>query len=527
MKIIFYGTDLPSWVTNGKIGIQLAFDDRSFDEMQRAVRQVLNAKGDRLAELRDILLGKDQPTFEKDVFEYELPYLNRSQNKAVHAILSAKDVAIVHGPPGTGKTTTLVAAIQQLVKRESPILVCAPSNPATDLLTERLAEAKLKVVRIGNLSRIDESLLKHTMEGILQDHPGMQEVKRMKIEAAQVRKDAERFRRNYGPKEREERKEAFQEARMLIQHAKILEDYVIDQVLKDADVITCTLVSSMNSYIEKMRFHTVVIDEAAQALEPATWIPICKAQRVVLAGDPFQLPPTVKSMDAAKKGLNVTLLEKCVERMENVQLLNVQYRMNDQIMGFSNQEFYNNQLQAADFVKDWRLVTAEGEDLLPVEYIDTAGCGFEEKVNHESLSYFNPEEYGVLRMHLDKLLSLAGDQKISIGIVSPYKEQVIHIQQNIKSDFDHFPDADITVDTIDSFQGQERDVIYISMVRCNDKNEIGFLKDTRRMNVAMTRARKKLIIIGDSVTLSSFSFYSRFVTYAEKTGSYTTAWEWM
>lgn len=527
MKIIFYGTDLPSWVTNGKIGIQLAFDDRSFDEMQRAVRQVLNAKGDRLAELRDILLGKDQPTFEKDVFEYELPYLNQSQNKAVHAILSAKDVAIVHGPPGTGKTTTLVAAIQQLVKRESPILVCAPSNPATDLLTERLAEAKLKVVRIGNLSRIDESLLKHTMEGILQDHPGMQEVKRMKIEAAQVRKDAERFRRNYGPKEREERKEAFQEARMLIQHAKILEDYVIDQVLKDADVITCTLVSSMNSYIEKMRFHTVVIDEAAQALEPATWIPICKAQRVVLAGDPFQLPPTVKSMDAAKKGLNVTLLEKCVERMENVQLLNVQYRMNDQIMGFSNQEFYNNQLQAADFVKDWRLVTAEGEDLLPVEYIDTAGCGFEEKVNHESLSYFNPEEYGVLRMHLDKLLSLAGDQKISIGIVSPYKEQVIHIQQNIKTDFDHFPDADITVDTIDSFQGQERDVIYISMVRCNDKNEIGFLKDTRRMNVAMTRARKKLIIIGDSVTLSSFQFYSRFVTYAEKTGSYTTAWEWM
>jgi ATP-dependent RNA/DNA helicase IGHMBP2 len=526
MKIIFYGTDIPNWVLHNQIGVQLNFDDRSYDEMVRAVKLVMDAKGTRLAELRDILMGKEEARFDMEHYAYDLPKLNKSQNDAVNKILSAKDVAIVHGPPGTGKTTTLVAAIEQLVKRENPILVCAPSNPATDLLTEKLAEKKLRVVRIGNVSRVDESLLEHTIEGILQEHPGMQEVKRMKIEAAQIRRQAEKFKRTFGFKEREERKEQYQEARQLIQHAKILEDYIIDQVLKEAHVITCTLVSSMNSYIEKMRFHTVVIDEAAQALEPATWIPICKAERVILAGDPFQLPPTVKSIDAARGGLSVTLLEKCVKRMSHVQLLNIQYRMNEEIMGFSNRQFYHNQLQASEYVAKWRLMTAEGEDIFPVEFIDTAGCGFEEQLNAESLSYCNPEEYGILRLHLDKLLSLSGEQKISIGIISPYKEQVNYMAEHIKNDFDHFPDADLTVDTIDSFQGQERDVIYISMVRCNDKNEIGFLKDTRRMNVAMTRARKKLVVIGDSVTLGSFSFYADFLDYVQKNDMYTTAWDW-
>ena len=196
-------------------------------------------------------------------------------------------------------------------------------------------------------------------------------------------------------------------------------------------------------------------------------------------------------------------------------------------MGFSNQQFYHNQLQAAEFVADWRLTLADGVDIFPVEFIDTAGCGFDENQNAETMSFFNPEEYNILRLHLDKLLSLAGEQQISIGIISPYKEQVIYMADHLRTDFDHFPNADITVDTIDSFQGQERDVIYISMVRCNDRNEIGFLKDTRRMNVAMTRARKKLIIIGDSVTLSSFPFYSDFIDYTQKNDAYTTAWEWM
>jgi ATP-dependent RNA/DNA helicase IGHMBP2 len=527
MKIIFYGTDLPSWVLRGRIGVQLAFDERSYIEMDRALKTVMEAKANRLAELREILLGKQPAYFEKTDYTIDIPHLNPSQNEAVMQILTAKDVAVVHGPPGTGKTTTLVEAIKQLAKRESPILVCAPSNPATDLLTERLAKVGLNVVRIGNISRVDEDLLKHTIEGILDDRPEMKEVKKMKIEAAQLFRQADKFTRNFGAKEREERRESRNEAKTLMQQARMLEDYVIEKILTEADVICCTLVSAMNRYIEKKKFHTVVIDEAAQALEPASWIPICKAEKVILAGDPFQLPPTVKSMEAAKGGLSVTLLEKAVDRLEKVQLLNVQYRMHELIMGFSNQEFYNNQLKAADFVAKWTLTMADGSDTRPVEFIDTAGCGFDEKVNPETLSSYNPEEYFVLRQHLDNLLTLASpDVRPSIAIISPYREQVQFIQEHIKKDFDHYPDDDITVDTIDSFQGQERDVVYITLVRSNPDGEIGFLKDTRRMNVAMTRAKKKLVVIGDSATLGGFKFYSRFLDYCEEHGCYGTAWEW-
>ena len=526
MKVILYGTQFPRWITAGKVGVQLNFDERSYQEMERAVLKVKMAKNDRLAELREILLGKQPARFDKEQHKFEIPLLNRSQNDAVHSILSAEDVAIVHGPPGTGKTTTLVAAIQQLVKRESPILVCAPSNAATDLLTEKLAAKGLNVVRIGNVSRVDDNLLKHTMEGILQHLPEMQEVKKMKIEAAKVRRDAEKFKRNFGFKERQERRDNYREAKDLMQQAKMLEDYIIDKTLREADVICSTLVSSVSRYIEKMTFNTVIIDEAAQALEPATWIPICKANKVIFAGDPFQLPPTVKSMKAAKNGFSVTLLEKGVERLEQVNLLDTQYRMHDTIMGFSNQQFYNNQLKSDASVASWQLHLSDGTPSPSMEFIDTAGCGFEEKVNPESLSYYNPEEYFILRQHLDNLLVILGDQAASIGIISPYREQVISIQDAITKDFDHFPDADIEVNTIDAFQGQERDIIYISMVRSNDNGEIGFLKDTRRMNVAMTRAKKKLIIIGDSATLASLGFYNDFLDYCDQFGTYGSGWDW-
>jgi predicted DNA helicase len=306
----------------------------------------------------------------------------------------------------------------------------------------------------------------------------------------------------------------------------MLEDYIIDKTLKEADVICSTLVGSVGRYIEKMQFHTVIIDEAAQALEPATWIPIIKAQKVVFAGDPFQLPPTVKSRKAAQEGLSVTLLEKAVQRLEQVNLLDTQYRMHHKIMGFSNTQFYHNQLQAAEAVADWQLQLSDGTPSPPMEFIDTAGCGFEEQINPESQSSYNLEEYFVLRQHLDNLLVILGQQDISIGIISPYREQVLKIQEAIVHDFDHFPDADIEVNTIDAFQGQERDVIYISLVRSNDKGEIGFLKDTRRMNVAMTRAKKKLIIIGDSATLASAAFYRDFLDYVDAHGVYGSAWEW-
>lgn len=526
MKVILYGTQLPRWIMGGKVGLQLTFDERSYIEMERALSRVRDAKNDRLAELRDTLLGKRDAEFDRNHHDFQLPRLNASQNRAVQQILSAQDVAVVHGPPGTGKTTTLVAAIQQLVKRESPVLVCAPSNAATDLLTERLAAEGLNVVRIGNVSRVDEALLEHTMEGILQTLPEIKEVKKMKIEAAQLRRDAERFKRKFGAKEREDRRNNYREAKELMQHAKMLEDFIIDKTLREADVVCSTLVGSVNRYIEKMRFKTVVIDEAAQALEPATWIPIIKAEKVIFAGDPYQLPPTVKSRKAAREGLSITLLEKCVERLEHITLLDTQYRMNRAIMGFSNEQFYQNQLQAAEAVAEWQLFLPDGTPSVPLEFIDTAGCGFDECKNPESQSLYNLEEYFVLRQHLDHLLVLLGEQAVSFGIISPYREQVKKIREAIEGDFDHFPDAQLEVNTIDAFQGQERDVMYISLVRSNDRGEIGFLSDTRRMNVAMTRAKKKLIIIGDSATLASHPFYRAFLDYVDAHGTYSTAWEW-
>lgn len=529
MKIIFYGNELPSWVLHNRIGIQLAFDERSYIEMERAIKTVQTAKGNRLAELREILLGYEPARFRRLDYSYEIPQLNHSQNQAVEQVITAEDVAILHGPPGTGKTTTLVQAIRQLSKTEGTILVCAPSNPATDLLTERIAAEGLRVVRVGNLSRIDESLLIHTIEGILDSMPEMNDVKKMRVEANKFFKKADKFHRSFGPKERAERDAARSEAKQILYQARMLEEYLTEKVFNEADVITCTLVSSMNSHLEKRIFHTVVIDEAAQALEAATWIPILKAERVVLAGDPFQLPPTVKSMEAAKLGLSVTLLEKCVKRLDRIQLLDTQYRMNEIIMGFSNKIFYHNQLKAHESVAHWLINLQGQDDTRPLEFIDTAGCSFDEHTNDETLSHFNPEEYFILRQHLDNLLTLAGEEhkNMSIGIVSPYREQVVMMQDKMRTDFDHFPEADIDIDTIDSFQGQERDIIYITMVRSNPQGEIGFLKDTRRMNVAMTRARKKLIIIGDSATLANHSFYSQLLDYAEKHDGYATAWEWL
>ncbi len=526
MKVILYGTVLPRWVLGGKIGVQLNFDERSYRVMEAAMKQVMQASDNRLAELREILLGKKPARFDLKRHDIQLPTLNISQNKAVNTILKAKDVALVHGPPGTGKTTTLVAAIKQLIKATSPVLVCAPSNSATDLLTEKLASSGVAVIRIGNVSRVDEALLMHTLEGVLQTLPEMKEVKSMKIESAKLRRNAEKFKRKFGQKERQDRRSSYQEARDLMHHAKMLEDYIIAKTIQSADVICCTLVGSVSKHIEKLHFDTLIIDEAAQALEPATWIPIGKANKIIFAGDPFQLPPTVKCFDAAQKGLNITLLEKGVQRLQEVDLLKVQYRMHHTIMGFSNRQFYGNQLKSDPSVVDWQLRLNDNSLAAPLEYIDTAGCSFDEQVNQESLSYYNPQEYFVLRQHLDNLLVMLGDQTVSIGIISPYREQVLYMQEAIISDFDHFPDALIEVNTIDAFQGQERDIIYISMVRSNEDAAIGFLSDTRRMNVAMTRAKKKLIIIGDSATLASHSFYNHFLEYCDEYASYGTAWEW-
>ena len=526
MRIILNSRDLPDWLNGGSIGVDLLFDDRTYLEMERALEKVINAKGDRLAELRDIFLNKkpQQTPHNASNELWNIDKLNESQNKAVQNIAQTQDVAIIHGPPGTGKTTTIVAAVKKLTQTENTILVAAPSNTAADLLTERLANEGLQVVRVGNISRVDENIVRHTLDSQLSNHPEAKNIKKIKIKAAELRRQARAFKRRFDFDARSKREELKQEAREMSSWANDLEKRLIEEILDSAQVITCTLVGAAHSILDGRKFRTIVIDEAAQALEPATWIPILKASRVILAGDPFQLPPTVKSMDAQRGGLSVTLIEKAIQRLSNINLLNVQYRMNQTIMQFSNIWFYDKQLSAHPSVSERILPTFNDEK--SVVFIDTSGCGFEEKKHAEKMSSFNPEEFYILREHLYQYLEIFPYEKPSIGIISPYREQVVTIEKEIEED-PLLNELDITVSTIDGFQGQERDVIYISLVRSNEKKDIGFLNDYRRMNVAMTRARMKLIVIGDSGTIGENKFYKTFLDYVDTEGSYNSAWAFM
>lgn len=521
MKIILNTDDIPYWVQNSSIAVNLLFDEKSYVEMENTIKELLKIENGILADLVDIIYGNKEALGKKKLFEFEVPLLNDSQNEAVQSVLSTQDISIVHGPPGTGKTTTLVEAISQLSKVESTILVTAPSNAASDLLTEKLAERGLDVVRVGNLSRIDESVLEHTLEEMIGAHSRAKEIQKYKRQAREYRDMASKYKRNFGREEREQRKALLKEAKALMKDSSEVENFIIDDILDKADVIVSTLVGSNSRYLKDRRFKTVVIDEAAQGLEAACWIPIMKAEKVVLAGDPHQLPPTVKSQEAKKKGYEVTLIEKCIQRIDEVNLLNVQYRMNEHIMRFSNKQFYANQLSAHESVKDHIL---EGvRDDRPIEFIDTAGCSFDEILNEESRSYHNEGERDILKKHIEALLQETNVS--SIGVISPYKQQVIRLKEELGDEF--LASYPVTVNTIDSFQGQERDVIYISMVRSNENAQIGFLSDLRRMNVAMTRAKKKLVIIGDSATLGSTKFYEDFLNYCEQGGFYRTAWELM
>lgn len=524
MKIVLSSKELPEWINLDQIGVDLLFDGRTYVEMERALKIVTEANNNRLAELRDVLLGKLPP--KKDDFRSipDLPMLNPSQQEAVRQVIASNDVAVIHGPPGTGKTTTLVQAVRLLAQSENNILVTAPSNTAADLLTERLAAENLRVVRIGHISRVDDLIIKHTLEAQLAAHPESKHIKKVKIEAAEARRQARKFKRRFDGEARREREHLKQQARELAAWANQLEDRLLDQILDGAQVIISTLVGVTHKALDKRIFRTVFIDEAAQALEPATWIPVTKASRVVLAGDPFQLPPTVKSFEAQRGGLSVTLIEKCLGRLPNLHLLTVQYRMHQAIMNFSNRQFYNGILTAHDSV-EWH--SLEGLEHPPVIFIDTAGCGFEEKINKEAQSRYNPEEFMILCEHLYQLCDQLDKENFpGIALISPYREQVLHMRTALDED-SKLQNLPVQVNTIDGFQGQERDVIYISLVRSNNKAEIGFLNDYRRMNVAMTRARKLLVVVGDSGTIGANPFYADFLNYVEKEGAYLSAWEYM
>ena len=527
MKVVLNAKDIPNWVHYGNVGVDLLFDERTYVEMEKVMKKVIAAKGDRLAELKSLFYNQ-YPTRFGELPTIHHDYLNEAQKSAVQHILAANDISIVHGPPGTGKTTTIVHAIKLLCETEKNVLVTAPSNAAVDLLAERLSEKGLEVVRIGNVSRVNESLMDLTLDAQLAAHPESKHIKKVKVQAAEARRKAGKFKRNFKGQQREERRDNYREARELEDWAKALEEKLLNEILHGAQVICCTLVNTVHSVLDRIKFKTVVIDEAAQALEPATWIPISRASKVILAGDPFQLPPTVKSFEAKNKGLGTTLLEKCVKQFPEDSFLNVQYRMNQLIMNFSNSQFYDNQLVAHESVANWELPKG---DVSPVIFIDTAGAGFNEEANTETLSKYNSGEYFILREHFLQFVNTLAEHDLempTVGIITPYRSQILHMKEQFMEDetltaYQEF----VTINTIDGFQGQERDVIYISLVRSNDKNEIGFLNDYRRMNVAMTRARKQLVIIGDSATIGQDEFYGKFIEYVEKCGGYRSAWEFM
>lgn len=536
MLIISLRTDeLPGWASDGKLGIDLLFDDNSYDEMQNALRTA-SAFREKKEEGRliSILTGKITPTFNPnpglDTGFNETPgfkALNASQQEAVNKIVSANDLAIVHGPPGTGKTTTLVQAIIALIKQDhQQILVVAPSNTAVDLLSEKLADEGLNVLRVGNPARVSERLMSLTLDSKMAEHASMKTIKNLKKRANEFRNMAYKYKRNFGKAEREQRKALFDEVYKIRKEVGHTEEYIINDLLVRAQVITATLVGANHYTVRNLKYHTIVIDEAGQALEPACWIPILKAQKLVLAGDHNQLPPTIKSNEAARGGLSITLLEKCVAlHPVSVVLLEEQYRMHETIMGYSSRVFYHSKLKAHSSVAHHLLFAGEA----PLAFIDTAGCGFDEKKDGTSTS--NPEEAVFLLKHLTALVTALStryymDNFPSISVISPYKQQIYQLNELLL----HSPDlmlyrSKIAVNTIDSFQGQERDIVYISMTRSNTDGEIGFLSDTRRMNVAMTRARKKLVVIGDSATLSGLPFYADFISYAESVNAYQSAWE--
>jgi superfamily I DNA and/or RNA helicase len=538
MVITLNQDELPDWIDNSLLGIDVMFDDVSYREMEYTLKKVMEAGDGRLAELREILVGNTSPHFDFYTMGMQQPghpagglatgQLNPSQQKALKKIQSAKDVAIIHGPPGTGKTTTLTQSIQHCLQQESQVLVCAPSNAAVDLLVDKLSEMGISTLRIGHPARVTEQSLSKTLDARIAAHQHYSELKAMRKRMEELRAMAFKYKSNFGWEEKENRRLLLGESRVLKADADVLEFYIVNDLLQHTQAICCTLVGSSHPVLKGRKFNTVFIDEAAQALEPACWIPLRKANRVVLAGDHCQLPPTIKSIEAARQGLSVTLFERLIaKKPETATMLQVQYRMNQSIMAFSSKHFYKNELIADDSVKSRLLRLNQG----PVEFIDTAGCGFTEKQNPETLSRYNDEEAALVIRLVEKLMEEITldhwlEEKITLGIITPYSAQVELLVKLAEASPLVEPLLKlISINTVDAFQGQERDAIVISLVRSNDKQDVGFLGDIRRTNVAMTRARKKLIMVGDSATLGSHPFYLELIEFMQVNNFYKSVFE--
>jgi hypothetical protein len=520
IAVAFDQTDA-EWPDDAVWRLDLSPDEASRQRQLAALARAGSAAGDRLAELRTILLGEAEPRFDGPA-AVAAPALNPSQRAAVEFALAARDLAIIHGPPGTGKTTTLVELIRLAVARGERVLACAPSNAAVDNLLDKLLAAGLEPVRLGHPARVAPALRERALDLLVQSHPDARQARKVAREAYALFRKADRWTK---AKPQPGEKQALRaEGRELLGEARKLERLAVERLLAAASVVCATLTGVDSETLGQMRFDLAVLDEACQSTEPAGWVPLLRAGRVVLAGDPCQLPPTVISPDAAEQGLAVSLMERVLSLHGPAvsRLLVVQYRMHRAIMDFSSAEFYGGELTADAGVVDHRLcdlpgVRSEPLTETPVQFIDTAGAGYDEVLEEDTGSRFNPEEAGLAVRTVRRLLA-AGVAAAGIAVIAPYAAQVRRLR-------DQLPMPGLEIDSVDGFQGREKEAVVISLVRSNPQGEIGFLADVRRTNVALTRARRKLVVIGDSATLAGHEFYRRLLDYFESIGAHTSVWE--
>ena len=502
-----FAPDFPDWIEENGVGIKLAPDTRTTAIMKKVIKELeQNKQLEKLFEKihqADAVNTNNEP-INLSSFDFQNKKLNESQQQAVGKVVQNNGITILHGPPGTGKTTTLAEAVLQLIKNGEKVLIAAPSNTAVDHFAKTLIQKGVKLLRVGNSSKVDDEIFSHTPEGKMSNSNIQKEIKQLKIRAEEFRRIALKYKRSFGKAEREQRNLLFKEVKELRNEIKKLQRYHEEKLLDEADVIAGTPIGLYDENLDNRKFDTLIVDEAGQCIEPLAWCIFSKAEKIVLAGDHWQLPPTVLSHEAAARGFNRSILETTLAHNDAAHLLNTQYRMREAIAGFSSQYFYNSLLQTAKHLQN------KGTH---ITFIDTAGSGYNEKHGPDGVSLQNEGELQIV----NKILEQEQWNLSASAFISPYAGQVVAATEVLP--------APLRKSTIDSFQGQEKENIIVSLVRSNDEGEIGFLKDYRRMNVAITRAKEQLIVIGDSATIGADKFFNEFLSYVEKFGNYRTVWE--